>query len=63
MRKYAQEFDDVVLRKHVELYVNDWTVDLGDKGRKALTELSDRAVDAGVSELSKCSLEVFSMSR
>jgi 1,4-dihydroxy-6-naphthoate synthase len=43
MRKYAQEFDDQVLMQHVELYVNDWTVDLGDVGRQALAELSRRA--------------------
>ncbi|MEM9826226.1 MAG: 1,4-dihydroxy-6-naphthoate synthase [Planctomycetota bacterium] len=36
MRKYAQEFDDDVLMRHVDLYVNDWTVDLGPVGRQAL---------------------------
>ena len=48
MRKYAQEFDDDVLMKHVDLYVNDWTVDLGDVGRRALDVLSERAVRAGI---------------
>ncbi len=48
MRKYAQEFDDEVLMKHVELYVNDWTTDLGDVGRTALNTLSERAVAAGI---------------
>ena len=43
MREYAQEFDDLVLMKHVELYVNDWTVDLGVVGRQALDELSRRS--------------------
>jgi 1,4-dihydroxy-6-naphthoate synthase len=43
MREYAQEFDDLVLMKHVELYVNDWTVDLGVVGRQALDELSQRS--------------------
>ena len=43
MRNYAQEFDDRVLMQHVELYVNDWTVDLGQVGRAALRELSERA--------------------
>jgi len=43
MRAYAQEFDDTVLMKHVALYVNDWTVDLGEVGRKSLKELSRRA--------------------
>ncbi|WP_149497156.1 1,4-dihydroxy-6-naphthoate synthase [Roseiconus lacunae] len=48
MRKYAQEFDDDVLMKHVDLYVNDWTVDLGEVGRNALDELNRRAVTAGL---------------
>ena len=43
MRMHAQEFDDEVLMKHVELYVNDWTVDLGSEGRAALAELFARA--------------------
>ena len=43
MREYAQEFDDSVLLKHVELYVNDWTVDLGVVGRQALEKLSQRS--------------------
>ena len=43
MRAYAQELDDSVLMQHVKLYVNDWTVDLGSVGRKALHELSRRA--------------------
>ncbi|TWT81986.1 1,4-dihydroxy-6-naphtoate synthase [Planctomycetes bacterium CA13] len=43
MRDYAQEFNDDVLMQHVHLYVNDWTVDLGSVGRRALAELSYRA--------------------
>ena len=48
MRKYAQEFADDVLMKHVELYVNDWTVDLGKTGRAALQEFSRRAAGIGL---------------
>ena len=48
MRRYAQEFDDHVLMQHVDLYVNDWTVDLGESGRRALDELSSRAVECGL---------------
>ena len=39
MRKYAQEFDDHVLMQHVDLYVNEWTLDLGVEGARALDEL------------------------
>jgi 1,4-dihydroxy-6-naphthoate synthase len=48
MRAHAQEFDDEVLMQHVDLYVNDWTVDLGDVGRRALAELSSRAASVGI---------------
>jgi 1,4-dihydroxy-6-naphthoate synthase len=48
MRRYAQEFDDKVLMQHVQLYVNEWTVDLGEVGRQALLELSKRAIASGL---------------
>ena len=57
MRAQAQEFDDRVLMQHVELYVNEWTVDLGDAGRRALAELAARAAAAGRSDGSR--LDVF----
>ncbi len=48
MRTHAREASDDVLWKHVELYVNDWTVDLGPKGRYALRTLSDLASARGL---------------
>jgi 1,4-dihydroxy-6-naphthoate synthase len=36
MRAHAQEFSDEVLLQHVDLYVNQWTLELGDVGRSAL---------------------------
>lgn len=48
MRRYAQEFADEVLMQHVDLYVNDWTVDLGDVGRSALAKLSQMARRIGL---------------
>ncbi|MGI9518498.1 MAG: 1,4-dihydroxy-6-naphthoate synthase [Pirellulaceae bacterium] len=44
MRKYATEFGDDVLFAHVDLYVNDYTIDLGEHGRHALRVLSEMAV-------------------
>ena len=40
MRRYAQELDDGVMWSHVELYVNQWSVDLGTEGRRALETFS-----------------------
>ena len=48
MRAHAQEESDDVLWKHVDLYVNDWTVDLGPKGRDALRTLSNLASARGL---------------
>jgi 1,4-dihydroxy-6-naphthoate synthase len=48
MRRYAQEFDDHVMMQHVQLYVNEWTVDLGEVGRRSLLELSKRAIASGL---------------
>jgi 1,4-dihydroxy-6-naphthoate synthase len=47
MRAYAREQEDDVIMRHVELYVNEWTVDLGTTGRRALDEFSARAAAAG----------------
>ena len=48
MRRHAQELTDSVLFKHVDLYVNEWTTDLGDSGRVALQVLSRQAERVGV---------------
>lgn len=48
MRRHAQEFDDDVLMRHVDLYVNQWTRDLGDTGTAALKRLADEAQRAGI---------------
>ncbi|MEM0926339.1 MAG: MqnA/MqnD/SBP family protein, partial [Planctomycetota bacterium] len=58
MRRYAQEFDDDVLMKHVELYVNDWTIDLGTTGADALHRLERKAATSGVLESSETTLEI-----
>jgi 1,4-dihydroxy-6-naphthoate synthase len=59
MRKYAQEFEDRVLMQHVDLYVNAWTVDLGEVGRGALDELSRRAQAMGLVAAGTPGLVVF----
>lgn len=60
MRKYAQEFDDAILMKHVDLYVNDWTVELGNIGKNALQQLSQRAHAVGLIPADSPALEIFS---
>jgi 1,4-dihydroxy-6-naphthoate synthase len=48
MRKHAQEFSDEVLFQHVDLYVNEWTVELGAVGQSALDSLCNRAMGIGL---------------
>lgn len=60
MRKYAQEFADEVLMQHVDLYVNQWTLDLGQDGREALARLANRAAAVGLVTNRTHQLEVFS---
>ena len=48
MRCHAQALTDDVLFKHVDLYVNEWTTDLGDSGRVALQVLSRQAERVGL---------------
>ncbi|KAA1262334.1 1,4-dihydroxy-6-naphtoate synthase [Rubripirellula obstinata] len=58
MRRYAQEFDDAVLMQHVELYVNEWTLDLGEVGAKALNTLSKMAKSIGLIDKNAPPIEV-----
>ncbi len=62
MHKYAQEFDDDVLMQHVDLYVNDWTINLGDVGKSALRQLSTRAQSIGLVPAGSAELEIFNYS-
>ena len=39
VKKHAQEMDDRVIRKHIKLYVNKYSISLGVKGRKAVSVL------------------------
>ncbi|MCB0880273.1 MAG: 1,4-dihydroxy-6-naphthoate synthase [Thermoleophilia bacterium] len=46
VREHAQEMDPDVQRRHIELYVNQYTLDLGDDGAAAITALLDSAIPA-----------------
>ncbi|PIF06398.1 MAG: 1,4-dihydroxy-6-naphthoate synthase [Draconibacterium sp.] len=45
VRKYAQEMEEEVMRKHIQLYVNDFTINLGELGENAVRTLYNRAVN------------------
>jgi 1,4-dihydroxy-6-naphthoate synthase len=48
IKQYAQEMDEEVMYKHIELYVNDFSKDLGKDGREAIKVLYERAISLGV---------------
>jgi len=48
VRAHAQEMSEEVMYKHIDLYVNHYSVDLGRKGRDAVTLLFDKAAASGV---------------
>lgn len=39
IRQHAQEMDEAVMYKHIDLYVNKYSIDLGEEGRKAIDTL------------------------
>jgi 1,4-dihydroxy-6-naphthoate synthase len=39
IRSHAQEMSEEVMRKHIDLYVNNYSLDLGEDGRAAVTKL------------------------
>jgi 1,4-dihydroxy-6-naphthoate synthase len=43
VREHAQEMDPEVTRQHIELYVNEFSVDLGEAGERAVRELMGRS--------------------
>lgn len=47
IREHAQEMDEEVMYAHIELYVNEFTKDLGVEGRQAVQYLFDKAASLG----------------
>lgn len=43
VRQHAQEMSESVMRQHIDLYVNDYSLSLGEKGRSAVTRLMEVA--------------------
>lgn len=48
IRGYAQELDDHVIREHISLYVNSFSINLGETGREAVKILEEMARRAGM---------------
>lgn len=48
IRQHAQEMDDTVIRQHIDLYVNDFSKDLGETGEQAVTAFFSYARKTGM---------------
>ena len=48
VKENAQEMEENVMRQHIDLYVNEYSTDLGETGRKAIHTLFDKAKKAGL---------------
>lgn len=44
----AQEMEEEVMRKHINLYVNDFTTDLGEEGKRAVRKMFEEATRNGM---------------
>ncbi len=48
VRQHSQEMSEEVMYKHIDLYVNKYSVNLGVEGRKAIYKLFDTAVSLNI---------------
>jgi 1,4-dihydroxy-6-naphthoate synthase len=48
IKAHAQEMDDKVIQSHIDLYVNDFSLDMGDEGVRAVERLFELAMSRGI---------------
>ena len=53
IKEHSLELSEDVIRQHINLYVNNYSIDIGQEGEKAVTELLLRAEEAGIIPESK----------
>ena len=52
IKKHSQEVEDSVIEQHIGLYVNDYSLDIGDDGLRAVEELFRMSEEKGIIERS-----------
>jgi len=57
VRENAQEMEEAVIRAHIDLYVNEFTVDLGEEGKRAVAALIGQAEAKGI--VPRCDAPLF----
>ena len=53
IKKYAREMSSAVIRRHIDLYVNDFTIEIGEQGKEAVEALFEMARNRGMLPESK----------
>jgi 1,4-dihydroxy-6-naphthoate synthase len=48
IKKNARELDDGVIQAHIDLYVNEFSIDLGEKGKQAIRMLFQKGEERGI---------------
>jgi 1,4-dihydroxy-6-naphthoate synthase len=48
IKKNAKELNDEVIHAHIDLYVNEFSLDLGEKGKKAIRILLGKGAELGI---------------
>lgn len=56
IRQHALEMSDEVMQAHIDLYVNDFSLDVGPQGEQAVRELFRQAVAVGMTRASELPL-------
>lgn len=56
VKELAQEMDQEVIRQHIDLYVNEFSVDLGEEGRNAVQQLFEKASELNIFTSPKSSI-------
>ena len=60
IKQHAQELEDEVINRHINLYVNNYSLDIGDSGERAVKELFRMAERRGIIKSSNKSLFISS---
>ena len=56
VQELAQEMDEKVIQQHIALYVNEYSVDLGEEGRAAVSKLFEKATELNIFDRSQLEL-------
>ncbi|MCK4468374.1 MAG: 1,4-dihydroxy-6-naphthoate synthase [Desulfobacterales bacterium] len=59
VKKYAREMSSAVIRRHIDLYVNGFTIEIGEQGKEAVEALFEMARNRGILPESKKTVFVF----